>query len=277
MGFVGVLVSMMRSCAKAFAVACAATSLFAQAAQAGGDLGFFGSAWQVGGFVFVAPKYEGAKDYEVLGAPFIAPAGLDETSRVQFRGPDDLRFRAIEFAGFEAGPLVGWRFDRDDNDAARLRGLGDVDGGFVAGAYVAYRLGPISPFVSYHHQLSGDDTGGLIRFGAEGRVPLSPGISVLATVGATYADDDFMDSYFEVTAAQSAASVAGLGMYDAEASIKDVYLGLTSDIPLTDVWTLKLTGRYSRLVGDAADSPIVESEDQFFGGLGLSYRFDVAR
>jgi MipA family protein len=273
---VGVSVSMPRTLVKAFAVAgtVAAAGFFASAAQAEG---FFGAEWQAGGFVFVAPKYEGAKDYEVLGAPFIAPAGLDGTGRVQFRGPDDLRFRAIEFNGFEAGPLIGWRFDRDDNDAARLRGLGDVDGGFVAGAYAAYRLGPISPFVSYHHQLSGDDTGALIRFGAETRVPVSGGISVLATVGASYADDDYMESFFSVTAAQSAASVAGLGAYDAEAGIKDVYLGLTSDIPLTDVWTLKLSGRYSRLVGDAADSPIVESEDQFFGGLGLTYRFGAGR
>jgi MipA family protein len=240
-----------------------------------GDLGLGNTDWQVGGFVFVAPKYEGAKDYEVRGAPFIAPAGLGETSRVQFRGPDDLRFRVLEFNGFEAGPLVGWRFDRDDNDAARLRGLGDVDGGFVAGGYAAYNLGPLKPFVSYHHQLSGDDTGGLIRFGAEARVPLTPGLSVLATAGASYADDDYMDAYFSVTPGQSAASVAGLAVYDAEASIKDVYFGLTTDVPLSDVWTLKLSGRYSRLVGDAADSPIVEDENQFFGGLGLSYRFNI--
>lgn len=244
-------------------------------ANAGGFGDLASTDWQVGGFVFVAPKYEGSKDYEVRGAPFIAPAGLGDTSRVQFRGPDDLRFRLIEFGGFEAGPLAGWRFDRDDNDAARLRGLGDVDGGFVAGGYAAYNLGPLKPFVSYHHQLSGDDTGALIRFGAETRVPLTSGISVQATAGASYADDDYMDAYFSVTPGQSATSVAGLGVYDASAGIKDVYLGLTSDVPLSDVWTLKLSGRYSRLVGDAADSPIVEDENQFFGGLGFSYRFKV--
>lgn len=250
-------------------------TVFGHAAFAG-DLGFGGTDWQVGGVVFVAPKYEGAKDYEVRGAPFIAPAGLGETSRIQFRGPDDLRFRAIEFNGFEAGPLVGWRFDRDQSDAARLRGLGDVDGGLVAGGYAAYRAGPITPFVSYHHQLTGDDTGALIRFGAETKAPFGWG-SVTATAGATYADDDYMDAYFSVTQAQSASSKAHLAAYDADAGIKDVFLGLTSDVPLSDVWTLKLSGRYSRLLGDAADSPIVESENQFFGGLGLSYRFSLGQ
>jgi outer membrane scaffolding protein for murein synthesis (MipA/OmpV family) len=50
---------------------------------------------------------------------------------------------------------------------------------------------------------------------------------------------------------------------------------LSSDIALDQRWTLKLTGRYSHLVGDAADSPIVETESQFYGGVGLTYRFDV--
>ena len=65
--------------------------------------------------------------------------------------------------------------------------------------------------------------------------------------------------------------------YDAESEVKDVYIGLNADVPLTDVWSLKLTGQYSRLLGDAADSPIVETENQFFGGLGLTYRFTIDR
>lgn len=236
----------------------------------------FGPEWQVGGFVFVAPKYEGSKDYEVRGAPFIAPAGSGESGVVQFRGPDDLRFRLIEFYGFEAGPLAGWRFDRDESDAARLRGLGDVDGGLVLGGYAAYDAGLFKPFVSYHHGVTGDDTGALIRFGAEAKANVGFAMFT-ASLGASYADDDFMDAYFSVTPLQSGASLANLAVYDADAGVKDVFVGLAGDIPLNEVWTLKLTGRYSRLVGDAADSPIVESENQFFGGLGLSYRFNLNR
>jgi outer membrane protein len=245
----------------------------APSARAGGFGELSNIDWQVGGFVFVTPKYEGAKDYEVLGVPFIAPVGLEDSGRVQFRGADDLRFRLIEAYGFEAGPLAGWRFDRDDNDAFRLRGLGDVDGGLVLGGYAAYALGPIKPFVSYHYGVTGDDTGALVRFGAETKAPLGAGVSVTATAGATYADDDYMDAYFSVTPGQSAASLANLDAYDAEAGIKDVFVGFTGDVPLSGPWSLKLAGRYSRLVGDAADSPIVESENQFFGGIGLSYRF----
>ena len=43
-------------------------------------------------------------------------------------------------------------------------------------------------------------------------------------------------------------------------------------------WGLFGYAGYDRLIGDAADSPIVRafgSRDQFSGGLGLFYEFDV--
>ncbi len=247
------------------------------AASAGGfDAGEGGSFdVNVGGLVAVSPEYEGSKDYKVIGAPLLFPAGFGDEGIVQFRGVDDLRFRLLNQYGFEAGPLIGWRFNRDEDDADRLIGLGDVDGGFVVGGYAGYRFGAFLPFVSYHHAVSGDETGGVLRFGAEAKTKLDGGITATVIGGATYADDDYMDSYFSVTGAQSAASVAGLGVYDAEAGIKDVFIGLSGDVPISDRWSLKASARYTHIVGDAVDSPIVETESQFSGGLGLVYRWTV--
>ena len=80
-----------------------------------------------------------------------------------------------------------------------------------------------------------------------------------------------------MTPGQSAASAAGLPVFDADAGIKDVVFGLSSDVPVTPDWTLKLGGRYTRLLGDAAESPVVEDEDQFSGSIGLTYRFKWQR
>jgi MipA family protein len=263
---------------RSFSVACSVTAIICAgaigAASAADDGGL---KLQAGGFVGVAPLYEGSKDYRVIGAPIIAPAGdggMDEGT-IQFRGPDDLRLRLFNFNGFEAGPLAGWRFARDEGDSERLRGLGDVDGSFVLGGYAAYRAGPFMPYVSYHHGVSGDDdTGGVLRFGTELRGKLTPGFSVTAKVGASYADDDYMDAYFTVTPAQSTASKAGLAAFDAQSGIKDVFFGLSGDVPIAANWSFKWAGTYSRLLGDAADSPVVESENQFYGGVGLTYTFN---
>ncbi len=256
---------------------CAALALFlagpAAAGGMGGGEGQYGL--QAGGIAVVKPKYEGSKDYEVVGAPIVGPAGGDGNGVVQFKGVDDLRFRLLDHAGFEAGPLVGYRFDREEDDADRLNGLGDVDGGVVAGGFVAYRMGVLKPFLSYHHQVTGDDTGGIARLGLEARLPMFERFKVIATGGVTWADDDYMQSYFGVTAAQNIAS--GLAVFDAEAGVKDVFLGVSADVPIAERWSLKLSGRYTHLLGDAADSPIVETESQWQGGIGLTYRFNVAR
>jgi outer membrane scaffolding protein for murein synthesis (MipA/OmpV family) len=255
-----------------------AATLGLLASSPAGATDLFGSGpldLQVGGMVLMTPKYEGSKDYEVFAVPLVAPTGSGESGFIQFRGPEDLRFRVINWNGFEAGPLTGWRFDRDEDDADRLDGLGDVDGGIVLGGYAAYQFGVFKPFVSYSNQVTGDDTGGLLRFGAE--APLNWGnVRMTGIVGGTWADDDYMDAFFSVNSVQASNSVL-LGEYDAEAGIKDIYIGLNADVPLTDVWSLKLTGQYSRLLGDAADSPIVETENQFFGGIGLTYRFTIDR
>jgi len=244
------------------------------AAQSGSDpFGAFGDRWQVGGLVFVSPKFEGGRSYQVTGFPFVAPVGLGDNGIVQFKGADDVRFRVFQFSGFEFGPVAGYRFGRDEDDAVRLDGLGDIDGGLVLGGFAAYRTGPLAFSVSYHHQATGDDTGGLVRFAAEYGFKPSAGFKLTASLGANYATEDYMTSFFGVNAAQA----VNLPIYSPDAGFKDVYVGATASIDLTDRWTLLLMGRYSRLVGDAADSPIVETENQFYGGAALSYKFNWGR
>jgi outer membrane scaffolding protein for murein synthesis (MipA/OmpV family) len=243
-------------------------------AQGYDPFGVFGNQWQVGGAVFVSPKFEGADSYRAIGFPFIAPAGLgDGSGFVQIKGADDVRFRVFQFAGFEMGPLAGYRFGRDEDDAAHLQGTGDIDGGLVLGGFVTYRTGPFAFSVSYHHQATGDDTGGLVRFGAEHVGRLAPNVKLTTSVGTNYATDDYMTAFFGVSAAQAGL----LPVYSASAGFKDVFIGATAAIDLDDRWTLMLIGRYSRLLGDAADSPIVETENQLYGGAALSYKFSLGR
>ena len=113
----------------------------------------------------------------------------------------------------------------------------------------------------------------MLRFGVEATGRVLPWVTLTAIAGSSYADGAYMESFFGVTAAQSAAST--LPTFDAGSGIKDVYINLTGDFRLDDRWTFKLGGRYARLIGDAADSPIVESRDQFQAVIGLSYKFTV--
>jgi outer membrane scaffolding protein for murein synthesis (MipA/OmpV family) len=246
--------------------ACAALAMVLAAAPAAADdpHDFLGSRWQVGGFVYVSPLFEGSKSSEAIAFPFLAPAGLGGDGAFQLKGADDLRLRLLKMGGLEIGPLAGYRFGRDGDDVTQVA-VGDVDGGLVLGAFATYRVGALALSLSYHHQVTGDDTGGLIRFGLDHTVRLSSAIKLTTSVGANYASQDYMTAFFSTAA------------FDAEAGFKDVFVGAMASIDLNDRWTLHVIGRYAHLIGDAADSPIVETESQLYGGVALSYKFDWAR
>ena len=93
-------------------------------------------------------------------------------------------------------------------------------------------------------------------------------------ISTTWADDNYTQTFYGVTATQSARS--GMQQYTAESGFKDAGITLDLDYRLTENWSV--TGRvgYKRMLGDAADSPLVSdrgSEDQFSTGIFVSYRF----
>jgi outer membrane scaffolding protein for murein synthesis (MipA/OmpV family) len=246
---------------------CAAllVTLAAVPAGAQGPHDLFGDRWQAGGLVYISPSFEGSKSYEAIAFPFVVPAGIGTEGVVQIKGADDVRLRLFETRGLELGPLGGYRFGRDGDDVSNVPGLDDVDGGLVLGAFATYRTGPLAFSVSYHHQVTGDDTGALWRFGVEHTSRLSPAVKVTTGIGTNYASDDYMEAFFAAPG------------YAPDAGFKDIHIGATAAIDLSDRWSLLLIGRYSHLIGDAADSPIVETESQLYGGLAISYKFDWRR
>ena len=123
----------------------------------------------------------------------------------------------------------------------------------------------------------GDIDGYQIRFGIEAERQVSERMTLTARVGANYADENYNQVNFGISDAQELTSVADLGAFDADAGFKDVYAQVGVKTDLDEHWSATASLRYSRLVGDAADSPVVETEDQFTGLFGLSYRFDLRR
>jgi outer membrane scaffolding protein for murein synthesis (MipA/OmpV family) len=256
--------NLMPALARGSVCAAALVLLAATPAAAQGTADLFGDRWQVGGFVYVSPSFEGSRSYDAIAFPFIAPAGVGGEGVLQIKGADDLRLRLFQNSGFEFGPLAGYRFGRDGDDVTNVA-VGDVDGGLVLGAFATYRTGPLAFSVSYHHQVTGDDTGGLVRFELEHTSKLSRTVKLTAGVGTNYATEEYMMAFFAAPG------------YAPDAGFKDVYVGATASIDLSDRWSLLLIGRYSHLIGDAADSPIVETESQLYGGLALSYKFGWSR
>lgn len=92
-------------------------------------------------------------------------------------------------------------------------------------------------------------------------------------VATTYAGDDYMNSYFSIDADDAARS--GLDEFDADAGFKDVTLGASLTYRFLGNWSATGTGTYTRLIGDAEDSPVVDDvgdKDNVFAGFLINYR-----
>jgi outer membrane protein len=83
-----------------------------------------------------------------------------------------------------------------------------------------------------------------------------------------------MNTYFSVDSGDAARS--GLKEYDADSGFKDVALDLSADYNIYENWSVTGLFQYTRLVGDAEDSPVVDDEgdeNQFFAGFLVKYSF----
>ncbi|MEM5501374.1 MipA/OmpV family protein [Ahrensia kielensis] len=228
-----------------------------------------------GGFVSVAPVYEGSNKYRVSAFPIAYPTfgdGNGERSRLTFRGIDDVRYAAFRKGSFDLGPVVGYNFGRKESLSTDLNGLGDVDGGVVAGAFAAYTVDGFSVDAAVSKQFTGlDDSGFLARFGAGYETAVTDSLTLSLYTGTTYASDDYMDNMFGVSSAQNAES--GLSVFNAGAGFKNIDVKAAASYQASEQLNLRANVGYSKLIGDAADSPISVTNDQFSGGLGFIYQF----
>lgn len=223
--------------------------------------------WKVvlGGGAMIAPKYEGSDEFDIQPIPFVT-ATFGELVKVDPRG---VSVSLYDAGNFSFSGQIGYETGRSEDDSDHLRGLGDVDAGGVVGGTVTYGMGPAEFYASLSRTIGGSE-GLQAKFG----VDLSHDIDRFrfsAGVSATWADENYMEAYFGVTAAQSAAS--GLAQYDIGAGFKRVDLDLAVTYMASEHWLVRGQVGVGYLLGDAADSPIVQEAFQPSAMLAIGYRF----
>ena len=224
--------------------------------------------WHVvlGGGAIVVPKYEGSDDFKVMPVPFVTATFLD----VVTINPSGASIAVYEQGPFELSARLGFNMGRKEDDADRLRGLGDIDMGAKAGMKAAVKFGPAEIFAQVDKTIGGSD-------GLEGEVgievsrPLTESLIVGASASAVFADENYMQAYFGVTSEQSARS--GLARYDAGAGLKRADFSISATYMLDANWMVRGKAGVGILLGDAADSPIVVDKVQPSGMLLVGYRF----
>lgn len=229
----------------------------------------------VGLAVGVKPEYAGAKDSETRLMPHVSLYyGQTLFLTGMTAGANLFRQRTTQGIAITAGPLLALRGGRQEDDNAALNGLGDIDRGLDAGAFVRLRKGQWQLRADVRADVSAGDGGTTVNISAGRGWHVDEKLHVRAILDATWASSDHMNTFFGIDAVQAANS--GLSQYQADAGIKSVGVNLMADRAINSEWTGFAALRYTRLIGDAADSPIVAdlgSRNQVAVTAGIKYRF----
>ena len=224
---------------------------------------------ELGGGAQVRPDYPGSKNYEFW------PAGFITLHYLQVPGFGVVKNARTNDQGWSFGPSFNIQSKRKSSDYPELFGLNDVDTTFELGAKVGYTFEFLRPWVAARYGLGGH--GGVV--GETGLdVIFRPSPVFEWTIGprATFANRDYMQTYFGVTPAESALS-GTLAAYSPGGGFKSFGGEFTARYEFAPQWAVRGEFIYDKLIGDAADSPIVQvgNSNQYTAKLGLTYTFSL--
>lgn len=231
----------------------------------------------LGGAAVYRPEFQGADESETAPFPLISVrnlfgfnlAGTGLTYDLLRKRGTDRRWEIT------LGPALTLDLGREEDDSPFLTGLGDVDTSLLAGGFLRARYGPVTLNVSGGQDVADGHDGALIGVRLGVMVPLGQRLRLTPGISATWASEDYMQSYFGITGAQAADSI--YAPFSPDAGFKDVGVNLNVSYAIVGNWSATARVAYTRLVGDAADSPIVDgpggSENQVTALIGISYRF----
>lgn len=228
---------------------------------------------RVGTGASLKPTYPGADALEIAPLPLVDVtyrAGLPGLDTVFLNTRDGLGVVVLREGPLSFGGSVGYAAGRDQDDDDRLRGLGDIEAAPRGVLFLRADFGVAGASVEAERAFGGQQ-GTAVSMDVFVRDRLTPSFALVGRIGATWADDEHMTDWFGVSTAQAARS--GYQPHTAEAGFRDVTFSLTGNLTLSPQWAVSVTAGATRLLGDAADSPIVERETAPFGLLGVTYRF----
>jgi outer membrane protein len=228
--------------------------------------------FDVGPGVVVGPWFEGGAYYRAIPVPNLDLRYKRDMFFISAR--DGIGGTLLDVDGFKAGPILRYRFPRNEWDGPGLYGTGHVPFTVEGGAFVRYDQPALSAKIELRRGLGGSN--GLV-FDAllDGKVRLGDSVFWSGGPRLSVTDGTYNQAYFGIDATQSANS--GYSQYYPGAGLRSVGVGTSLVWRLNEKLTLVGFGSYNYLADVAGNSPLVQgpagSRNQFIVGTALSWRF----
>lgn len=218
------------------------------------------------------PDYEGSEDYKAAPLPIArAQKGYQYGQLFGLKLTSNL----VPHPNFRAGLVADYVPERDDVENNQVDNLKTVDPALMLGGLVGYDLrldgGTLGFEVEWTHDVVDGNDGWLLQPEIKYRRKLAENWGLNVSTTLTYASDDYMETYFSITPADSARS--GLATFNASEGVKDVGMTAALTYNFTQSWAAGGLIGYKQLLNDAEDSPVtkVGDENQYLAGLFFTY------
>jgi outer membrane protein len=233
----------------------------------------------------ISPDYLGSAEKSALPLPMVRISYASDLGTLRLgtlagaQAPM-LSFSPVETSDMTLGIGIGIDQGRSEVDAkpfnpgsARLKGMGDVDSTGVVALFGRYRMADFTVHGLLRSAIDADrGHGGQLGYlGASYALPLRGPLSASVSASMTWASERYMQNMFGVAAAQSSNS--GFPVYRPGSGIRDISLEMDLRYRLDQQLFLHGGAGVMRLVGDAAASPLVESDLQPRVHVGVTYHW----
>lgn len=231
----------------------------------------------------VSNRFPGSDQYQPIPFPSIEYRFAD--GRALRTNQLGVEFDISKNRLLDYGPIIRLNQGRNDLQSADdpvVEALGQVSAAVELGGFVSITrpIGPVrrgppallwTARATVTQATAGHD--GLVVEASTGFIKPSRTWTFIGTANASYASGAYQRAFFGVDAAGAAAS--GLAQFDAGSGLRDIGATGIARYTISPRWSATGIMSYARLVGDAADSPIVTQRgtpNQFLFGVNIAYK-----
>jgi outer membrane protein len=225
--------------------------------------------FSLGAVVLSMPKYSGSDERRIAAYPAF---DAQWKNGVFFSAISGLGYNFSKNPEIQYGLRMTMEGARDESRSEKLQGLGDISATVEPGAFYNYYLNRNYALLSSFRYGSGlDHNGAQVSIGGRAVNFYSQKHHFSALFSANWANNNYMQSYYGVNAAQSTAS--GYAQHAPAAGLTDIKVGANWHWSIDTNWTLITGTSVKQIMGDAANSPFVLQKTQVTVFSSASYRF----
>ncbi len=206
--------------------------------------------------------------------------GLGAVYKPSYRGSDELEaspwliMRNLRVGGvggeksdgFSLSPSVDLVGTRDSDDDERLTGLDEIDRAYELGLKGTYKVGATTAYGTMRKGFGGHK-GVTGELGATYRFETTDRMTFWAGVEAGYGNGKYNETYFGISDDEAART--DFSAYSLDGGFNSAAVSLEGRYELNSNTAILGAVKFSRIIGDAADSPIVEDRNQPSVKLGI--------